>query len=169
MLVHSVILLALSACNGTAQTTGETPNSIDSKGLVEFHLPAGWIRLASSQSSRFVPEGADRENAMLGVIPDERYPGIDIETFWQNTMAKHEFQGQVRVRESSSRVNGFDVREAVYEAERNGQAVVYHDYYLFTDALQIDLHLNATKQAHQRYEKDLETVALSIRPTAGGD
>ena len=168
-LTLTVLLLALTACVDDTSSAAEPPNTRDSEGMVEFFLPPGWVRLPSSRSSRFVPDGADRENAMLGVIPEELYPAYDIDAFWGNTKAKHEIQGQSLLRESSSTMNGFEVREAVYEAERNGQTVVYHDLYLFSGALQIELHLNATEDAHRRLAADLQTLAESVRELASGE
>ena len=168
-LTLSYLLLALAGCSGDAPSVAEPPNTQDGEGLVEFFLPPGWVRLPSSRSSRFVPDGADRENAMLGVVPEELYPSYDIATFWANTKGKHEIQGQSLVRESSSTLNGFELREAVYEAQRNGQTVVYHDYFLFSDALQIELHLNATEDAHRRLSADLQTLAASVRELPRGE
>ena len=165
-LTVSYLLIALSVCLGDVSSAAEPPNTGDSKGLVEFFLPSGWHRLPSSRSSRFVPDCADAGNAMLGVIPEAPYPSFDLETFWANTKAKHEIQGQSLVRESSCTLNGFDLREAVYEAERNGQAIVYHDLYLFSAALQIELHLNSTADAHRRLAPDLQTLAASVRELA---
>jgi len=87
----------------------------------------------------------------------------DIDTIWQNTKAKHEIQDQRLVEESTSTMSGFEVRQAIYEAERKGQALVYHDYFLFSEALQIELSRNGTQQAYQRCAPALETLAHSVR------
>jgi hypothetical protein len=160
------LLVALSACGDNAVGTVEAPNTRDSESLVEFYLPPGWSLLSGSQKSRFVPEGAQRENAMLYVIPRERYSGEVTDTVWQNTKAKHEIQGHQLVSEESSETNGFAIREAVYEAERNGQALIYHDYFIFSEDLQIEASLYATQQAHQHYAPEFETLTRSIRPLA---
>lgn len=160
------LLVMLAGCDGVASTASEPPNRIDKTGLVEFYLPPGWMDLPSSQKSRFVPEGADRDNALLGVIPTAEHRPPDIDWFWQNTIAKHEIQKQKLISETSSNLNGFEVREAIYEAERKGQQLIYHDYFLFSERLQIELHLNGTKEAYQRCAQDLITLAQSLRELA---
>jgi len=161
-----ILLCMLAGCDSGVSTASEPPNRIDETGLIEFYLPPGWADLPSSQKSRFVPEGADSENAMLGVIPSAEHRPPDIDSFWQNTVAKHEMQKQKLVSEASSNLNGFEVREAIYESERNGQVAIYHDYFLFSDTLKIELNLNGTKAAHERFAQDLITLAQSVRELA---
>ncbi|MEZ5417149.1 MAG: hypothetical protein R2708_07390 [Vicinamibacterales bacterium] len=161
--IVAALVACLSACSNGTSAALEPPNIVDATGLVEFHLPAGWEPLASSEKSRFTPGGAEGQSAMLAVVPEARDSNVDIETYWTRIKSVHLAQDRDLRHEARFTLDGFEVREGIFDTERNGQPAVYHDLYLFSETLQVNVHLNGTREFHERRVDDLQTVARSVR------
>jgi hypothetical protein len=96
-------------------------------------------------------------------------PSLTIDDIWSGTQGKHEIQNQVLIEEKTTSMNGFEVREAVYEAEVRGQKVVYHDMFLFQDSIQMQMSLNAARDVYGSYLGDFRAAVGSVRPLSDGD
>jgi hypothetical protein len=161
LLVLTSITVLLSACSNPDIPT----NSTDSDGLVRYAMPDGWTNTEISGGDHYMR--ADIEDSpMLAVVARERVQREASPTILQvqeSTKGKHEVQKHTLIEESTRTRNGFTVWEAIYEARPKGKDVIYHDVFLFTDALQVEVSLNAYPQDHKTFEADLRTVVESVQ------
>jgi hypothetical protein len=126
-------------------------------------MTEGWTNTKISSGDHYTRVGAE-ESPVLAVVARRRTSAPTVQQVQAGTKGKHEAQGRTLISESSRTRNGFTVWEAVYEANLRGQEVVLHDVYLFSDALQVEITLNASRLDHEKFESDLQAVAASVQP-----
>ena len=160
---------SLAACSDTQQSPQIEATHADSDGLIEYAIPDGWTNTRISTGNHFTRDDRLDDPAVLGVIPMRRGSVPSIEQLKEGTAGKHEIQGHEMIMEAVSELNGFSVWEAVYEAEIRGQEVTLHDYFLFTDELQVEVHLNAAREEYENFLPDLRTVVGSVRARSAGN
>lgn len=161
LLIFTSITLLLAACSSPEIPT----NSTDSKGLIRYAMPDGWTNTKISTGDHYTRVDIE-DSPILAVVARERVQREAAPTIPQvqeGTKGKHEVQQHTLIEESTRSRNGFTVWEAVYEARPKGKDVVYHDVFLFTDALQVEVNLNAYPQDHEKFEPDLQTVVQSVQ------
>lgn len=162
-------LLGLVACGGTVGGDSLPRDKVDRNGLVEFGTPAGWNNEDSNSGRHFSRNDPAEDQAMIYVDALDRPPSLGVDFIWEQTKAKHEIQEQVLKGETARNANGFDLREAVYEAEVRGQNVIYHDVFLFRDKLQVQMSLNAASDVYPAYVDDFLAMVNSVRPLDAGN
>ena len=172
MKTGSLILLCLfgfTACGGAGNGDALSRDTVDRNGLVEFGTPGGWNNEDSNSGRHFRRNDPAEDQAMIYFEALNRPPSLEVDFIWDQTKAKHEIQEQVLQEESTRSLNGFDVREAVYEAEVRGQSVTYHDVFLFRDQLQVQMSLNAASDVYPAYVDDFRAMVDSVRPLEAGN
>ena len=169
VLAAALIVWSLAACSDAQQSPQIEATHTDADGLIEYAMPDGWANTRISSGNHFTRDDRPDDPAVLGVIPMRRGSAPSIEQVQEGTAGKHEIQGHEMVMEEVSELNGFSVWEAVYEAEIRGQEVILHDYFLFTDELQVEVHLNAAREEYEDFLPDLRTVVGSVRARSAGN
>lgn len=161
LLLVAVVFIGFS---GVAQAERLT----EPKGLVTFDMPDGWSNDRFKNGRHFTRAGSSDDPNILGVVPEERDTYMTLEAMSEGRKKVIAMQEQRQVFEKVTRINGFDVWEFVAEAHIRGQDVVLHTYLLFSDALMIDVHLNASKPVYKEYLPDLRSVVQSVVDTGKG-
>ncbi len=153
-IVLTVIGLVFSA---SAERLGEP------KGLVTFEMPGEWSNDRFGNGRHYTRDGSSDDPNILAVVPELKDEYMTLETMSKGRKQVNLAQDHRLVSERVHRINGFDVWEAVYEAEIRSQNVVFHTYLMFSDTLMIDVHLNASKDVYKTYLPDLRRLAHSVR------
>jgi hypothetical protein len=162
-----VIAMALvAACGGSAP--GIEADRSDEDGLIRFGMPQGWTNTRISSGRHYTREGMPEDPTVLQVAPREHHPAVTFAQVQEGTRGKHEVQGHSIIRESTKDKNGFTAWEAVYEANVRGDDVVFHDVFLYTDGLLVEISLNARKNDYDSYVGDLLAVVESVRANDTG-
>ena len=169
VVIAVTIAWTTAACSDAQQSSHIAVTHSDAAGLIEYGMPDGWTNTRISTGNHYTREGRPDDPAVLGVIPMRRGSVPSIEQVKEGTAGKHEIQGHEMIMEETSDMNEFSVWEAVYEAEIRGQDVILHDYFLFTDELQVEVHLNTTREEYEDFLPDLRTVVGSVRARSAGD
>lgn len=164
-------MFALCACaeSDSEFASGLTPDRTDRKGLVEFAVPSGWNNDESGSGRHFRRENPEENQAIIYIDALQRPASLKIDVVWEQTKGKHKIQDQVLTQENSSMLNGFELREAIYQANVRDQDVMYHDVFLFTDDLQIEMSLNAAADVYDGYVGDFRATVGSVRPKTSGE
>lgn len=160
---------ALLACGETSSAERLTADRTDRDGLIEFGIPAGWSRTGTGERNLHFKRDDPAENQiMIGIAAFGR-PALSNDDLWVNLKGKHEIQGHALVEEKSTTMNGFEVREGTFSAEVKGQTIVYHNVFLLTDMLWVDLNLNADQKMYESYLSDFRAIVGSVRPRTGNN
>lgn len=138
------------------------------KGLVTFDMPDGWSNDRFKNGRHFTRTGSSDDPNILGVVPEERDKYMTLQAMSEGRKHVTTMQDQRQVFEKVTRMNGFDVWESVTEANIRGQDVVFHTYLMFSDALMVDVHLNASKPVYKEYLPDLRSLVQSVIDTGKG-
>lgn len=168
-IVFIVTTSALVACGDSQSFSQIEATESDADGLIEYAMPEGWTNTRISSGNHFSRADEIDDSAILGVVPRKRGSAPSVDEVRIGTTSKHEFQGHKLITEETSNMNGFFVWEAVYEAEIRGRDVILHDYFLFSEELQVEVHLNAARERYEEFLPDLRTVVGSIRARSAGD
>ncbi len=158
LFVLTLLILLLGACDKPEVVTNRT----DSGGLVRYAMPDGWTNTEMSSGDHYTRVGIDN-SPVLAVVARRRTSSPTVEQVQEGTKGKHEMQSHALLKESSRTQNGFTVWEATYEANLRGQEVIFHDVYFFSDALQVQVYLNASRQDHEKFAPDLQAVVESVQ------
>ncbi len=140
----------------------------DPKGLVSFDMPDGWSNDRFKNGRHFTRAGLPDDPNILGVVPEERDEYMTVEAMSDGRKKVAARQEHRLVREKVTRINGFEVWEAVHEARIRGQDVVLHTFLLFSDALMVDVQLNASKPVYEEYLTDLRSLVKTVTDTGKG-
>jgi hypothetical protein len=160
---------ALIACSGSDSGSVAEPNRTDSDGLIVYAMPDGWTNTRISTGDHFSREAQPDDPTVLGVVARKRHPSVSIEQIQTGTIGKHELQGHKLVEQSTTDRNGFTVWEALYEADIRGQSAVFHNYFLFSDDLQVEVSLNTPGNEYESLLPDLHTVVESVQAKTSSD
>jgi len=152
------VTFLLAACGDA----GIVANRTDSNGLVRYAMPDGWTNTNISSGDHYKRVDVEK-SPVLAVVARQRSSVPTIQQVQEGTKGKHEAQRHTLTKESSRTQNNFTVWEAVYVATLRGQEVIFHDVYLFSDALQVEVSLNASRQDHEKFEPNLQSVVASVR------
>lgn len=161
LFVLTSVAALLAACGSPEIPTNQT----DRRGLVRYAMPDGWVNTEISTGDHYTRAGVE-DSPILAVVARERVQreaAPTIEQVQEGTKGKHEIQKHTLIEDSTRTQNGFTVWEAVYEAKPSGKDVIYHDVFMFTDALQVEVNLNGYPQDHEQFIPDLQTVVESLR------
>lgn len=159
----SGVLIALSLLS-TNLAAAEPERHSDPKGRVlSYVLPAGWDNERFNNGRNFTRTGILDDSNILGVIPRERDAYSTLENIRRDRSAVNAVQNHIQRSSKVYDLNGFQVWEAIYDAQIRGRNVVFHDVMIFSDNLMIEVHLNASKPVYESYLPDLQTVVLSMR------
>ncbi len=158
LFVLTLVTFLLAACGDVEVAADRT----DSDGLIRYAMPDGWTNTKISSGDHYTRVDVE-ESPILAVVARQRTSVPTVQQVQEGTKGKHAVQGHTLIKESSRTQNGFTVWEATYEASQRGQAVVLHDLFLFSDALQVEITLNASRQDHEKFEPDLQAVAASVQ------
>lgn len=167
-----VLIVAMTlvvACGGTGSGPGLEANRTDEEHLIRYGMPDGWTNTRISSGNHYTREATPEDPSILQVAPREHHSAVTIKQVQEGTRGKHEIQGHTIVHESTDEKNGFTVWEAIYEANVRGDDMVFHDFYLFTDGLLVEINLNTYKNLHERYVGDLRAVVDSVRANEPGN
>jgi len=156
--VLTLMTLLLAACGGP----DVVPDRTDSDGLIRYAIPDGWENTSISSGDHYKREGIEN-SPILAIVARQRTSAPTNQQVQEGTRGKHELQGHALLDESTRMQNGFTVWEAVYEANLRGQEAILHDVYLFSDALQVEINLNASRQDHEKFIPDLQVVVASLQ------
>ncbi len=135
----------------------------DREGLVTFDMPSGWSNDRFNNGRTFTRKGLADDPNILAVVPERNDGYMTIEKMSEGRNNVHAAQEHRLIREKTYRLNGFEVWEAVHEAEIRSQDVVMHTYLMFSDTLMVDVHLNASKNVYKKLLPDLRKLAKSVR------
>lgn len=167
-LILTIAMVMTAACGGAGSAPGIDADRGDEDGLIRYGMPEGWTNTRISSGYHYTREGLPEDPTVLQVAPRKRHPSVSIEQLQEGTRGKHEIQGHAIVRESTKDKNGFTVWEAVYEAHVRGDDVIFHDSYLFTDGLLVEVSLGTNKEFYDTYVGDLLAVVDSVREANPG-
>ena len=143
----------------------QTENLTGAKGLVIFNIPDGWDNERFQNGRNFTRAGLPDDPNILGVVAERRDAYMTMDAMRAGRKQVYAAQGWRVVFEEVSRINGFEVWEAVNEANIRDQDVVFHHYLMFSETLMVDVHLNASKNVYVDYLPDLRSLVNSIRAT----
>jgi hypothetical protein len=165
-LAAAFITCCLLACAESGAAERLSPDRSDRDGLIEFGMPVGWVDAGNpaSRNLRFKRADPAQDQVLIGLTTLPRSSLLSSDELWQNLKGKHEIQGHVLMQEKASTKNGFEVREGTFRAEVRGQSMVYHNVFLLTDSLWIDLNLNAAEGVYKTYLSDFQAIVASVRP-----
>lgn len=167
-LILTIAVSMMVACGGAGPAPEIAADRSDEDGLIRYGMPEGWTNTRISSGNHYTREAAPEDQSILQVTPRAYQTSVSIEQFQEGTRGKHEIQGHALVRESMAEKNGFTTWEAVYEANVRGDDVIYHEFFLFTEGLMVEVSLGTLKRDHDRYVNDLVAVANSVRPADPG-
>jgi len=159
LLIVTFITWQLTACGNP----GIERNRLDSDGLVRYAMPSEWTNTVISSGDHYTRVGESGDSPVLAVVARPRNSVPTIEQIQEGTKGKHVVQGHTLIEESTNEQNGFTVWEAIFEAKPRGQNVIYHDVFLFTDELQVEVNLNASRSDYEKLYPDLRFVADSVQ------
>ena len=156
--VLTFMTFLIAACGDPQVVADRT----DSDGLIRYAMPDGWTNTKISSGDHYTRVGVE-DSPVLAVVARQRTSAPTVQQVQEGTRGKHEVQGHTLIKESTRTQNEFTVWDAVYEASLRGQEVVLHDVYLFSDALQVEVTLNASRQDHEKFAPDLQAVVESVQ------
>lgn len=153
--------LLLSACGAESQG-GPAPNRRGPSGLVAFALPEGWTDSRFNDGQHFTRPGTD-DPTVLAVVATPRDTSQSVAAFLAERRGVHAAQHHVPITDEMLAFNQFQVWHAFYEGRWREQKLMLDHYYLFSDALQVEVYLNTSEPTYQSYLPDLLTVVRSVR------
>jgi hypothetical protein len=130
--------------------------------LVTFTVPDGWTERDTSNGIRFGRADAPSERTVLAVLARPRDPGHDIEKQRATRRSQIEQQGARLTVDKTQRINDWDVWESVMETA-GGSPLVMHTFHFFSQDVQAEAWLTATKATYPKYQGDLRAVVESLR------
>ena len=156
VLIGAIILIV--ACDNTEVVA----DRVDSDGLIRYAMPGGWENTKISSGDHYTRVGVEG-SPVLAVVARQRTSAPTVQQVQEGAKGKHELQGHSLTTESTRMQSGFTVWEAVYVTSQRGQEIVLHDVYLFSNALQVEINLNASRQDHDKFVPDLQAVVKSVQ------
>jgi hypothetical protein len=159
LVLFFVIACVLAACDSQQIAT----NQVDSKGLVSYFMPEGWTNSRISSGNHYTRVGRPKDPTVMSVQTVPGPNSLSIEQIIENRKGKLEMQGFTEVRSSDREERGFVIWEGVFEGERRGEAVIWHDHLFFSHELSFEVNLIARQQEFEEYLPDLLTVLESVR------
>jgi hypothetical protein len=157
------LIFVIAGCISGCVWQKVEPNSEDSRALVSYFMPEGWVNTRLGTGDHYTREGGPKNPTVLGVIAHRRPSAVTMSFVMTNRAGKHDVQGHTKIEVKEYSKNGFTVWEGVYELKHAGRQAIWHDHMMLIDGYMVEVHLIAPKDEYAQYAHDLQTVVDSVR------
>ena len=161
--ITSIVLTAITLASIGLIFSASAERVSEPRGLVTFDMPDGWSNDRFGNGRHYTRAGSSDDPNILAVVPERSDEYMTLEKMSEGRKQVNAAQDHRLISEKTHRMNGFDVWEAVHEANIRSQDVVFHTYLLFSDTFMIEVHLNASKDVYSQYLPDLRRLVRSVR------
>ena len=158
--LRAVVIAFLLLSFGAVVEAGDLRT--DPQKLVTFTLPDGWAERNRSNGIRYGRADAPSDKTVLAVSAKPRDADFDAEKQRAITRSQIEMQGARLLVDKSQRINDWTVWESVMETSGESPLVM-HTFHFFSQDVQADVRLIATKATYPKYQEDLRAVVASLR------